>query len=62
MESDAIAERLAALGCAKAQGWHYGKALSIADTRRMLAARGLLAHGGAPDPDLTDLTIRRQAG
>ncbi len=62
VETETIAERLAALGCAKAQGWHYSKPLSVADTRRMLAARGLLAHGGTPDPDLTDLTIRRQVG
>jgi len=61
VETDTIAERLAALGCAKAQGWNYGKPLSIADTRRMLAARGLL-HTGATDPDLPDLTIRRQVG
>ena len=46
---------------AKAQGWNYGKPLSIADTRRMLAARGLL-HTGTTDPDLPDLTTRRQVG
>ena len=57
----ASGERLTALGCAKAQGWNYGKPLSIADTRRMLAARGLL-HTGTTDPDLPDLTTRRQVG
>ena len=61
VETDTIAERLAALGCAKAQGWNYGKPLSIADTRRMLAARGLL-HAGTTEPDLPDLTTRRQVG
>ena len=61
VETDPIAERLAALGCAKAQGWNYGKPLSIADTRRMLAARGLL-HTGTTEPDLPDLTNRRQVG
>lgn len=62
VETDAIAERLAALGCAKAQGWAYSRPLSVADTRRMLAARGLLHCGGGSDPELTDLTNRRRAG
>ncbi len=61
VENEAIAERLTALGCTKAQGWLYSRPLSVADTRRMLAERGLL-HGGAPDPDLSDATNRRRAG
>lgn len=42
VEDEAIARELAKLGCAKAQGWHYGKPASASDTRRMLDARGLL--------------------
>jgi len=43
VEDEAIARELAVLGCAKAQGWHYGKPASASDTRRMLSARGLMA-------------------
>ena len=42
VEDEGIARELAALGCAKAQGWHYGKPASASDTRRLLAARGLI--------------------
>jgi diguanylate cyclase (GGDEF)-like protein len=45
VEDEAIARDLAELGCAKAQGWHYGKPASPGETRRMLAARGLIAGG-----------------
>jgi predicted signal transduction protein with EAL and GGDEF domain len=45
---DAETEReLIKLGCAKAQGWHYGKPMSPAATRRMLSERNLLASGRA---------------
>jgi EAL domain-containing protein (putative c-di-GMP-specific phosphodiesterase class I) len=43
VEDEAIAAELVSLGCAKAQGWHYGKPTSPGDTRRLLAARGLMA-------------------
>lgn len=42
VEDAAIEARLKALGCAKAQGWHYGKPLSQAGVRKMLAERRLL--------------------
>ena len=42
VEDEGIARELAKLGCSKAQGWHYGKPTSASDTRRLLAARGLL--------------------
>jgi diguanylate cyclase (GGDEF)-like protein len=49
VEDAAIEARLKALGCAKAQGWHYGKPLSPAGVRKMLAERRLLVqHGSAP--------------
>lgn len=52
VEDAAIAARLKALGCAKAQGWHYGRPLSIAGARRLLAERRMLvqaAPGFEPD-------------
>ena len=33
---------LTRLGCAKGQGWYFGRAASAADTERLLADRGLL--------------------
>jgi diguanylate cyclase (GGDEF)-like protein len=43
VETQEIAARLAALGCAKAQGYLYGRPASIANTRRLLAEHRLLA-------------------
>lgn len=42
VEDAAIEQRLRAVGCAKAQGWYYGKPLSAAGVRRLLAERRLL--------------------
>jgi diguanylate cyclase (GGDEF)-like protein len=42
VEDRAIDERLRAIGCAKAQGWYYGKPMSISSVRRLLAERRLL--------------------
>ncbi len=42
VEDAAIEARLKALGCAKAQGWYYGKPLSVSGARRLLAERRLL--------------------
>ncbi|MBO9712925.1 EAL domain-containing protein [Sphingomonas sp.] len=42
VEDAAIEERLRGVGCAKAQGWYYGKPLSITGVRRLLAERRLL--------------------
>ncbi|HVJ02472.1 MAG TPA: EAL domain-containing protein, partial [Sphingomonas sp.] len=42
VEDAAIEERLRAIGCAKAQGWYYGKPLSMTGARRLLAERRLL--------------------
>ncbi|WP_010543283.1 putative bifunctional diguanylate cyclase/phosphodiesterase [Sphingomonas elodea] len=61
VEDAAIEERLRALGCAKAQGWHYGRPLSVAGARRLLAERRLILQPGPP-PSTTDSTSRRQAG
>ncbi len=50
VEEPAIEERLRALGCAKAQGWLYGKPLSITGARRMLAERRLLLQSNPLPP------------
>ncbi len=61
VEDTAIEDRLRALGCAKAQGWHYGRPMSIPSTRRLLAERRLILQP-APRPTDPDVTSRRQAG
>ncbi|MEH6791290.1 MAG: EAL domain-containing protein [Parasphingorhabdus sp.] len=38
---------LRAIGCAKGQGWYYGRPLTIDETRKALAERNLLAAGPA---------------
>jgi diguanylate cyclase (GGDEF)-like protein len=43
IEDVAIEERLRALGCAKGQGYLYGRPTSVGNTRRLLAERRLLA-------------------
>lgn len=48
VEDEATAIELARLGCAKAQGWFYGKAASAAETSRLLAGRGLLRQPETP--------------
>lgn len=42
IEDAAIEERLRQLGCHKGQGWHFGKPMSIGQTRALLAERNLL--------------------
>ncbi|UYY77729.1 putative bifunctional diguanylate cyclase/phosphodiesterase [Sphingomonas sp. R1] len=61
VEDATIEERLRALGCAKAQGWHYGRPMSIPSTRRLLAERRLILQP-APRPTDPETTSRRQAG
>jgi diguanylate cyclase (GGDEF)-like protein len=53
VEDAAIEERLRALGVSKAQGWHYGKPLSMTGVRRLLAERRLLQQQQAPAGPLT---------
>ena len=61
VEDAGIEERLRALGCTKAQGWHYGKPLSIAGVRRLLAERRLLRYSPAAEGP-TPVTSQRLAG
>ena len=42
IEDESILQRLVALGCAKGQGWHFGKPLDLAGARLMLSERALL--------------------
>ena len=56
VEDEATAIELTRLGCAKGQGWYFGRAASAADTERLLADRGLLRTpmvppSGAPTPE-----------
>jgi diguanylate cyclase (GGDEF)-like protein len=44
IEDAAIAERLRVIGCDKGQGYHYGMPLTVANVRRLLAERRLLAN------------------
>ncbi|WP_423602516.1 putative bifunctional diguanylate cyclase/phosphodiesterase [Sphingomonas sp. MS122] len=53
VEDAAIEARLKALGCAKAQGWYYGKPLSLAGVRRLLAERRLLVQPADQRPPAT---------
>ncbi|HRE36147.1 MAG TPA: EAL domain-containing protein, partial [Sphingopyxis terrae] len=48
VEDEATATELTRLGCAKGQGWFYGRAASADDTARMLADRGLLRAPALP--------------
>ncbi|RYY24114.1 MAG: EAL domain-containing protein [Sphingomonadales bacterium] len=50
VETAEIEERLRALGCAKSQGWLYGRPMSVINVRRLLAERRLLRQQHAPLP------------
>ncbi len=64
VEDEVTATELTRLGCAKGQGWYYGRAASIDDTARLLADRGLLRAPvlpqGAP-PASEDEPLRKTA-
>ncbi|WP_326524209.1 putative bifunctional diguanylate cyclase/phosphodiesterase [Sphingomonas sp.] len=63
VEDADIEARLTRIGISKGQGWHYGKPLSVAGVRRMLAERQLLV--GAPpvdQPAEAIVTSLRRAG
>ncbi|WP_066549680.1 putative bifunctional diguanylate cyclase/phosphodiesterase [Sphingomonas sp. CCH15-F11] len=62
IENEAIADRLRAIGCAKGQGWHYGKPLGAAGVRRMLAERRLLLGSSRGGDDAGELGEHRLAG
>ena len=45
IENGAIEDRMRAMGCAKGQGYHYGRPMSANNTRRLLAEKRLLVSG-----------------
>ncbi|HEY0271259.1 MAG TPA: EAL domain-containing protein [Sphingomonas sp.] len=49
IEDADTSDRLLSLGCNKGQGWHFGKPVGIAATRRLLAERGLLPSARATE-------------
>ena len=59
IEDAEIEARLRAMGCARGQGYHYGRPMTAGQTRRMLAEKRLLAHSPAQAPESTGL---RRAG
>ncbi len=62
VEDGAIAARLVAMGCAKAQGWHYGKPLSPIGVRSLLAERHLIVGAAPATSNVEPITSRRRAG
>ena len=48
IEDGAIEARMRSMGCARGQGYHYGRPMSMAQVRRMLAEKRLLGHAPAP--------------
>ncbi len=42
IENEAIIAKLAALGCTKGQGWHFGQPMTIEQVRSLLAQKNLL--------------------
>jgi EAL domain-containing protein (putative c-di-GMP-specific phosphodiesterase class I) len=54
IEDGDIRDRLREMGCHKGQGWHFGKPMTVAAARRMLAERGLLPAGRSTSPVAAD--------
>src|SRR3546814_5393221 len=48
IEDKAIAERVLALGCARGQGWLYGRPLHRTNVRKLLAERRLITSAAVP--------------
>ncbi|WP_380786920.1 putative bifunctional diguanylate cyclase/phosphodiesterase [Sphingomonas sp. R86521] len=59
IEDDAVEQRLCAIGCAKGQGYLYGRPLGAAQVRRLLAEKRLLAQhpvgSGSDEPPVIRL-------
>lgn len=62
IEDAAIEERLRAMGCSKGQGYLYGRPLSAANARRLLAEKRLLRTEAVRATPSTDTGPTRQAG
>lgn len=61
VEDEGTAIELTRLGCAKAQGWHYGRPGSAAQTAKLLAERSLLRKALAPDEDAAPAAEQRKS-
>jgi diguanylate cyclase (GGDEF)-like protein len=55
IEDEEIESRLVELGCAKGQGWHFGKPINAAQTEVLLAERNLL-------PEVAEKMQRKHSG
>lgn len=64
IEDAAIEQRLRVMGCSRGQGYFYGRPLSIANTRRLLAEKRLITPASAERraDERSDEGDRRQAG
>ncbi len=63
IEDNAIHQRLRTLGCAKGQGWHFGKPMHIAQVRTLLAEKQMLNPGREqPRDEPTPRSARRSIG
>ena len=62
IEDAEIEARLRSMGCARGQGYHYGRPMTIAQVRRMLVEKRLLVGSPPPEPDADTPTELRQAG
>jgi len=49
IEDKETENELRIIGCAKGQGWYYGRPLTILETRKILAERKLLPAGKRPE-------------
>ena len=61
IEDSEIEAKLVALGCHKGQGWHFGKPMSLNQTRRLLVAKSLLP-GARGDERAAEIKPTRRAG
>jgi EAL domain-containing protein (putative c-di-GMP-specific phosphodiesterase class I) len=62
IEDQAIYDRLRAMGLHKGQGWHFGKPMTVAATRRMLAEKGLLPSARGAAAPAGEIRSARLAG
>jgi len=62
IEDQGIYDRLRAMGLHKGQGWHFGKPMTVAATRRLLAEKGLLPSARRAPAPAEEIRTSRLAG
>jgi diguanylate cyclase (GGDEF)-like protein len=63
IEDQGIYDSLRRMGCNKGQGWHFGKPMTVAAARRLLAEKGLLPSARGINPQIeVDTGVSRKAG